>query len=222
VSHVAVGISNSTWQKRLQAVRLYVQDLVWNALERIPQPRVELTLLDVQGLEKSVDLSTVECVVEWGGKEMLRVYPEGSHPDGDSVRPSTKGNSVRPSSNGSRGAPDRGSGESRSSNRSAPAGGKVEWSTGPKGNENQRRLFLPADLLTVPSFQLLVLAKRKSLHGKAMSKKVVVSCNSESTFTHPNLTNAPLSPRYQDNVFALLFTLSHSLSLSSRKNIRAW
>ena len=113
--------------------------------------------------------------MEWGGKEVLRVYPEGSHPDGDSVRPSTKGNSdPAAGSSNSRGAPDRDSGDSRSSNRSSP--GKVEWSTGPKGTANQRRLFLPADLLTVPSFQLLILAKRKNLHGKAMSKKVVVSC----------------------------------------------
>ena len=50
--------------------------------------------------------------MEWGGKEVLRVYPEGSHPDGDSVRPSTKGNSdPAAGSSNSRGAPDRDSGD---------------------------------------------------------------------------------------------------------------
>ena len=132
VSHVAVGISNSTWQKRLQAVRLYVQDLVWNALERIPQPRVEVTLLDVQGLEKNVDLSTLECVVEWGGKEVLRVFPQGAHPEGDSIRPSTQGTSEVHGT--SRDAADRKSDATRSSNRSSP--GKVR-----PQNQFQHALF---------------------------------------------------------------------------------
>ena len=58
--------------KRLDAVRTYVKELVFEGLQRIPQPRIEFAPIEIHSLDKAVDTSTVEIRVIWGEIKVLR------------------------------------------------------------------------------------------------------------------------------------------------------